>query len=299
VIDPSTDIASGSATTVDGCLTAAARRLSEAGIEGARQDARLLLAHALGVAKETVIAWPERAIEPAIRARFDLLIQRRAAGEPVSRLLGWREFWSLPFRLSAGTLDPRPDTETLVQAVLDGVADRKAALRILDLGTGTGCILLALLSELPNARGVGVDIAPDAIETARRNADLLSVANRAEMRVGDWWAESTLLPERSDPVDVLVSNPPYIPTSEIDGLAPEVARFDPIAALDGGADGLDAYRCLTILAPTVVRSDGIVAFECGQGQAAVLRQVMEGTGFRDVRVVPDLAGIDRCIIATV
>lgn len=296
---PATDDGSVPGATIAACLAEAGRLLSAAGVDGARQDARLLLAHVLGVAKETLIGWPERIVAPDAGARFDALVRRRAAGEPVSRLTGWREFWSLPFRLSAATLDPRPDTETLVDAVLAILPDRQAALRIVDLGTGTGCILLALLSELPNARGFGVDIDAGAIETAGQNADLLDLAGRVLVRVGDWRDGASFVPEGFLPVDILVSNPPYIPSDEIAGLAPEVARFDPVAALDGGADGLDAYRAIVRLAPEVVKIGGVVAFECGLGQSSAIRLLLERCGFRDIRVVSDLAGIDRCIIATV
>jgi release factor glutamine methyltransferase len=254
---------------------------------GDRREARLVVAAALGLKPAEIVGWPERAVDEGVHARAVEFVRRRAAGEPLSRLRGTREFWSLDFALSPETLDPRPETETLVAAALETVPDRAAPLRLLDLGTGTGCLLLALLSELPNAWGLGLDRAAGAATTARANAAALGLARRATFLVGNWGAAL------SGRFDLIVSNPPYIPSGEIAALAPEV-RHDPRRALDGGADGLDAYRAL---APDLARLLGGTAFiELGADQAPAAAEIMRGAGL-DVRAArPDLAGIDRCLI---
>lgn len=254
---------------------------------GDRREARLVVAAALGLDPGELLGWPEREIDDVTHARAAEFIRRRAAGEPLSRLRGMREFWSLNFALSPETLDPRPETETLVAAALDAVPDRAAPLRLLDLGTGTGCLLLALLSELPSAWGLGVDRAFGAALTARANAAALGLSRRAAFLVGDW-------ADAIDGIfDLIVSNPPYIPSGEIATLAPEV-RHDPRRALDGGADGLEAYRAL---APQLARLlGGTAAVEVGAGQARGVVDIMRDAGLDVCGIRPDLAGIDRCLV---
>lgn len=263
--------------------------LAAAGVASPRLDARLLIGHALDLPPEAFLADPDRLLDPAAMAAAAALIQRRVAREPVARILGRREFWSLSFTLSAATLDPRPDTETLVQSALDQVKDRQAPLRVLDLGTGTGCILLALLSELPNATGLGIDIESGAVAVAAANAAALGFAGRAEFRAGDWTAGVT------DRFDLVLANPPYIPDPEIPALEPEVAVYEPRRALAGGPDGLAAYRRLALEVPCVLASGGQAGFEVGAGQAPAVVAVLVAAGAVQPRVVPDLAGIDRCI----
>lgn len=254
---------------------------------GDRREARLVVAAALGLDPAALLGWPERPVGPAEEARAEEFVRRRAAGEPLSRLRGWREFWSLAFRLSDETLDPRPESETVVAAALEAVGDRAAPLRTLDFGTGTGCLLLALLSEMPNAWGVGVDRAFGAAATARANAAALGLAGRAAFLVGDWGAA---LRSR---FDLVVANPPYIPSGEIPSLPPEVRR-DPRRALDGGPDGLDAYRAL---APELARLlGGTGVLELGAGQAPAVAEIMTAAGLDIVGVRHDLAGIERCLI---
>jgi release factor glutamine methyltransferase len=254
---------------------------------GDRREARLVVAVALGLDPATAVGWPERELDDAARVRAAEFVRRRADGEPLSRLRGAREFWSRDFALSPETLDPRPESETIVAAALEAVPDRMASLRLLDLGTGSGCLLLALLSELPNAWGVGLDRAPGAAATARENAASLGLGARASFLVGDWGAAL------DGKFDLVVSNPPYIPTGDIAALPAEV-RHDPWRALDGGADGLDAFRAL---APDVARLlRGTAVIELGAGQASPAAVIMraEGLDIRGTR--PDLAGIDRCLI---
>jgi release factor glutamine methyltransferase len=278
------------AKTVGAALDGAALRLRDAGIERPQAEARILLEAASGRGRGQIIAFPEHALTAAQRDLFDALVSRRCAREPVSRILGNREFWSLRFAVGPATLDPRPDSETLVAAVLASVSDRNAEIAILDLGTGTGCLLLALLSELPKATGVGIDISASARETAAANAESLGLGDRAEFRLGDWARDI------SAQFDVIVSNPPYIESAGIDALAPEVAQYDPRGALDGGPDGLSAYRALIPQATERLKPGGRLALEIGAGQGAAVRALAAHAGLTDLGGAQDLAGIERCLL---
>ncbi len=278
----------GSATTGD-AIGAVAKRLAAAGIAESRREARLLVALALGLEPGVVLGYPERPIDAAAQARLAVLTARRAAREPYSRLVGRRQFWSLDFELSPDTLDPRPDSETLVEAALALLPDRAARLRILDFGTGSGCLLLALLSELPNALGIGIDILPGAAATARRNAAALGLAERALFAVGSWG--ETI----SCQLDVIVANPPYIASTEIETLAPEVVRYEPRCALDGGADGFAAYRQLAAATRRLLAPHGIALFEVGAGQHAAAATLLSESGLELQSVKCDLSGVIRCI----
>jgi release factor glutamine methyltransferase len=213
------------------------------------------------------------------------------AHEPLSRIIGRREFWGLEFMLSGDTLDPRPESETVVEAVLARLPDRTGAYRFLDLGTGTGCLLLALLSEFPRAIGVGIDIAAGAARTARRNAELLGLGGRAHFVVGDW------VRAVAGGFDAVVANPPYIATPAVARLAPEVRNHDPHRALDGGADGLLAYRAIAVDLHRLLLSGGIFAAEIGQGQADSVAAILVQNGLAIDGLAHDLAGIVRCVVA--
>lgn len=276
--------------TVADALTTAARRLAAAGVEQARLDARVLLAHAMGVAPLALVTWPERIPSAAEQARFAALLARREAREPVARILGRREFWSLEFEVGPATLDPRPDSETVVEAVLARLPDRDAELSLLDFGTGTGCLLLALLSELPRARGLGVDRSTAALAVARRNASALSLVQRVHFAACDWGRGLAGL------FDAIVANPPYIPDDDIAGLAPEVAGFDPRGALAGGADGLDCYRSLAPEVARLLAPDGVAVLEVGDGQAQPVLRIAAAAGLRPAGIRRDLAGIGRCVV---
>ena len=281
-------------TTLAAAVAAATARLAEAGIEDPRRDARLLICRLLGAGPEILLGQPERPLSTEEAARVEAAVARRVAREPVSRILGEREFWSLPFALNAATLDPRADSETLVEAVLAEVPDRAAPLRVLDLGTGSGCLLLALLSELPQARGLGIDASAEAVALAGENARRLGLDGRAAFVRHSWGAG---LAQLGDPWDVIVSNPPYIASGEIDALAPEVAAYDPRLALDGGADGLAAYRSLIPAAAAAISAGGLLALEIGEGQAPAVEEVLLASGFRPGRRASDLAGRVRCLLA--
>lgn len=277
--------------TIQDLLTAAAARLTAAGIDQPWREARLLLAAGTGAGMSTIMAWPERMVIPEHAARFDSWLQRRLAHEPISRILGRREFWSLPFIVTPATLDPRPDSETLIEAVLAAYPDRERPYRIVDFGTGTGCLLLALLSEYPNARGFGVDRSEAAALVARDNAEALGFAARAEIGVGDW--DSGL----DGGFDIVISNPPYIPSRDLAGLMPAVRLYDPPGALDGGGDGLDPYRVLSRAAARLLVPGGGVFFEVGQGQAEDVERLLTAAGLRDCERRSDLAGIARVVCA--
>ncbi len=265
------------------------RNLEAAGVESPQADARAMVLGVLGLPVEALIRDPELKLSRAQSRRLSNWLVRRIAGTPVSRLIGHREFWSLSFKIGPATLDPRPDSETLVETVLAELKPRREqALRLLDLGTGSGCLLLALLSELRQATGVGVDIAPAALKIAAENAESLGLADRAEFRKGDWTRGL------SGPFDVILSNPPYIARDEIEHLAAEVL-CDPIRALDGGPDGLDAYRRILAEAPALLAPGGLMALEIGWDQAEALTGLIEASGGRVRRLVQDLAGLDRVL----
>jgi release factor glutamine methyltransferase len=282
--------AHGASATTGDAVGLVAKRLAAAGIAESRREARLLVALALGVEPGIVLGYPERPIDAAAQARLAALTARRAAREPYARIAGRRQFWSLDLEISPDTLDPRPDSETLVEAALTLLPDRAARLRILDLGTGSGCLLLALLSELPNAVGVGIDILPGAAAVARRNAAALGLADRALFAVGSWG--ETI----SGQVDVIVANPPYIPTLEIETLAPEVARYEPRCALDGGGDGLAAYPELAATTRYLLAPSGVGLFEVGAGQHVAAAKLLGESGLELQSLKCDLSGVVRCIV---
>lgn len=284
--------------TLGEAARAAQRTLAAAGIEEAGRDARLLLAAASRCSSTDIIAHPERPLSNEARSRLAAMLRQREAREPVSRILGEREFYGRRFALSAATLDPRPDSETLIEAVLaiaDGEGWRDKPIRILDIGTGTGCLLLTLLAELPRATGLGTDISAEALSTAAKNAEALGLSGRAAFELHD------VLDGVAGPFDLVVSNPPYIPSGEIAGLEREVRDYDPRAALDGGADGLDIYRKIADGLEGVLNRvpRGWVIFEVGAGQAdavaVVLQQAFVKTRKAKLSRYSDLGGHIRCV----
>lgn len=287
----SADSMTSGSVTLDLALSEAAQELGAAGIGEARREARLLAAHVLGVTPDAVLREPKGVFHGEQAAGFRDCVTERAARRPLSQILGRREFWSLSFRVTGETLDPRPDSETLVEAVLETVTDREAPLRILDLGTGTGCLLLALLSELPNATGVGVDVSAEAVAVARGNGEALGLAERVAFRAGDWGKGI------EESFHVIVSNPPYIPSVEISGLEPEVARYEPRLALDGGEDGLACYRALLADAMRLLEPSGRLFLEVGAGQAQGVADLAAGHGLTVTGTARDLAGVPRCVVS--
>ena len=281
--------------SVGAAVNAAIDEFERAGIETARLDARVLAAHALGIEPAAVFDRFETLLNRSESERLAAMVRRRKAREPVARIVGEREFWSLSLRISADTLVPRPESETLVEAVLQLTDDRQAPLRVLDLGTGSGCLLLALMSELLEARGIGVDVCERVLAVAEGNAERLGFSARTEFQTGDWG--SGLLPALKCGFDIIVSNPPYIASGEIDDLAPEVALFDPRRALDGGTDGLNCHNVLAAQIPLLLATDGLAALEIGTGQEIAVARLVHESGLQVIDIKDDLAGIPRCVTA--
>ncbi len=278
--------------TLAQALRRATRDLSNAGVPGPDIDARVLLCAATGLDRAALIRDPDLPLGAEAASRLDAFLERRLAREPVSRILGHREFWGLNLRVTPDVLDPRPDTETLVEAVLASVKGRPSqAWRILDLGTGSGAILCALLHELPEARGWAVDRSAAACRVAWTNLAACGLAERSLVLQGDWTSALA-----ADSFDIVVSNPPYIQTDAIAGLDRDVREHDPLPALDGGADGLAVYRILVADLPRLLVAGGVAAFEVGQGQDAAVSALLAGAGITGIATRRDLAGITRVVM---
>jgi release factor glutamine methyltransferase len=274
------------AATID----AIAGLFAQAGVEDCLADARLLLCAAAGVTRSDLIRAPDAAVGAATIERLAPMVGRRVRGEPVSRILGRREFWGLPLALSPDVLDPRPDTETLVEAVLsESRQRRRAPLRILDLGVGSGAILCALLTEFPIATGIGVDVSAPAARLARANLAACGLEARARVVVGSWGAALR------GGFDIVVSNPPYVARAAIRGLAREVRDHDPALSLDGGADGLDAYRAIAPALAALLGAGGRFYLEIGAGQAAAVGAILAARGLAAPATYRDLAGFTRIV----
>lgn len=272
-------------------LRQATARLKAAGVDGPRRDAILLLSEASGLAADRLRIQPDLEIAPEVAAAFAQLLARRAAREPVSHIIGRREFWSLEFEVGRDVLDPRPDSETLVQGVLDELPRHGQPLRLVDFGTGSGCLLLSLLHELPAAEGLGIDKSVAALAIAKRNAVRLGLAGRCSWREGCWGDGL------EGAFDILVSNPPYIESAAIETLAPEVALHEPRLALDGGPDGLAAYHALMPHLARLAAPGAIAAVEVGQGQDSAVAGLLAESGFGAIVRKPDLTGIIRVVLA--
>ena len=265
-------------------LAKGVRQLTDAGVPDAPRDARRLLAHAVGIeAGRLTLILPEPITQEA-EARFAALLQRRAGREPVSHLLGYREFYGRRFKVTRNVLDPRPETEILIEVAL-----QDAFASVIDLGTGSGCILLTLLAEMPEARGVGTDLSEDACRVAEDNMHALDLGERAAI-LRTSWADGI-----EGQVDLVVSNPPYIGLDEMDGLSPEVHDHEPHMALTDGGDGLSAYREISQQAAGLLRVGGRLIVEIGPTQAVAVAQMFADNGFEKVRVIQDLDGRDRVV----
>ncbi|MDP2698414.1 peptide chain release factor N(5)-glutamine methyltransferase [Thalassospira sp.] len=271
-------------------------RLQQAGCDTPRLDARLLLSAATGMDSGRIMAFTDETVEDAQVTIFDALIDRRRAREPVSRILGRRDFWRYSFALNEATLDPRPDSETLVAWCIEKITAMGGQRWLVDFGTGTGCLLLSVLADVPDATGMAIDISPRAIDCARDNAVALGVDGRCDFYVSDWDAS---LPSGHvcHNFDAVISNPPYIARPEMAGLSAEVRDYDPEIALTDGADGLSAYRILARVAYERLRPGGFVMFEIGRGQEADVSALLEQAGFAGIAYRKDLGGIIRCVAA--
>jgi release factor glutamine methyltransferase len=265
-----------------------------AGLDSPELDARILVGHALSLDQAGLAAAAARILSATERTTIAAFADRRLAREPVARIVGSREFWSLELRIDRTTLVPRPETETVVEAALaaiDGGGSRLRRLRIADLGTGSGALLLALLSELPNAFGVGTDNNIGTLQTARENARRLHFSSAA-------FVACEMSAALAGPFDLIVSNPPYVASADLAALAPEVRDYDPRAALDGGADGLDYYRAIAAAVPTLLKPAGAVVVELGAGQARVVAALFAAAGLETWPPRADLAGVARALVAS-
>ena len=278
--------------TLEKARRRAARFLAEVSGDEAALDAGIFLEEATGLNRLALLGHSDRVLGAKATARLIAFLDRRAAGEPVWRVLGQREFWGLTLTITPAVLDPRPDTETIVAAALDRLGGRRGEpLRIVDLGVGSGALLCALLSELPRATGWGVDRSEAAAQVAGRNVLRLGLADRAGVIVGDW---GTAL--RTASFDLVVSNPPYIETATIPTLAREVRDFDPPLALDGGSDGLRCYRGIAAVLPRLLAPGGEAVLEVGAGQAAAVSDLLAGAGLVGIDMRRDLGGHLRAVI---
>ncbi|KQU96121.1 protein-(glutamine-N5) methyltransferase, release factor-specific [Mesorhizobium sp. Root102] len=274
-------------------LREAQARLAAAAVDDPALDARLIVEHFSGTTRTQAIADPERKVDAGLVAEIDAALRRRAGGEPVHRILGYREFYGLRLSLSPETLEPRPDTETLVEAMLPfvrAVAVQEGECRILDLGTGTGAIALTLLSAVPTAKATGVDLSAGALATAARNAGQLGLAGRFTALQSDWFEKVF------GRYHVIVANPPYIPSEDIGNLQDEVRNFDPCLALDGGADGLNPYRIIAAEAARFLETEGRIAVEIGHTQHNEVREIFAAAGYVPRGAFRDLGGNDRVIV---
>ncbi|GGH47143.1 peptide chain release factor N(5)-glutamine methyltransferase [Frigidibacter albus] len=267
-------------------LRAAVARLAAAGVADAPRDTRRLLAHAMGIGADRLLLHLGEALSPSVAAAFELAVAARAARQPVSQITGSRLFWGRAFRVTRDTLDPRPETECLIAAALE-----RPFARVLDLGTGTGCIVLTLLAERPASRGGGTDLSQAALAVAAGNAADLGLADRVEFVASDWF---TGVEGR---FDLIVSNPPYITECEMASLAPEVRDWEPHLALTPGGDGLDAYRAIAAGAGGHLAPGGRLLVEIGPAQGAAVAALFAAAGLSQIRVLPDLDGRDRVVSA--
>jgi release factor glutamine methyltransferase len=275
--------------TLVSAWTKARRTLEASGVDLPVFDARLLLEAATGVSRLDILTDPHRAIAVEEGARLDALVARRAAREPIAYILGKKAFYALDFAVGPAVLTPRPDTEMVVEAALAALPEGRPA-DILDLGVGSGAILLSILSARAEATGIGVDASPDALVFAQSNAAALGLSGRATFLHGDWGAGV------SGPFDLIVSNPPYIPSGDIAGLEPEVSVHEPRLALDGGSDGLEAYRRLWPDVARLLKPAGRFCVEIGAGQGPDVSALARASGLEVEAIKPDLAGIGRVVL---
>ena len=262
--------------------------LRAADCDMAALDARLLLSHMSGLDETQLAMKAEQAVPHAFHVRARQLVDLRASGKPVAKIIGHKEFWGRQFCVSQAVLDPRPDSETLIEAALP-LLPPEQDLQLIDLGTGSGCLLLTLLAERPCARGLGIDKSPAALRMARRNAHLLGLRRRVALRHGNWLQGVKM------PADMIIANPPYIKTAEIAGLVKSVRLFDPHVALDGGADGLGPYRHFLKPCFDLLKKGGNLLLEIGASQAAAVSTLMADAGFDNILLKQDLAGLDRVL----
>jgi release factor glutamine methyltransferase len=280
-------------TTVGEALEESVQTLRHAKIDEARLDARLIVAYGLNMTSQQVFGYPERQLEDGDLEGVRKLVARRSQHEPVALIIGEKEFWSLLFKVTAATLVPRPDSETLIEAVLAAQPDKKSPMRILDLGTGSGCLLLALLHEYENSTGAGIDLSEDALKVARLNGENLGLGGRADFIQADW---NNWVPSLAD-FDIIISNPPYVAENDRGTLLADVVDYEPDRALFAGQDGLREYKTIISLLAESTNVTGNVFFEVGINQADVVAKMLKKAGLVDILIHRDIAGIGRCVAA--
>tara|TARA_B100001123_G_scaffold210175_1_gene237678 strand:+ start:306 stop:1166 length:861 start_codon:yes stop_codon:yes gene_type:complete len=275
--------------TTSQAIESICKRLNAAGIDSARLDARLIVADSVGVDIKDLINFSESCLSIQQLSKIESKALARSKRQPMDKIRGLRGFWDLEFLVTKDTMSPRPDSEALIEAVIKLRPDRLSVQRILDIGTGTGCLLLSLLKEYHRAWGLGIDKSEEAILVASTNASAAKLCNRSSFIVGNWTNAIDSL------FDLVVANPPYIPTNDIETLDPEVALHEPRMALDGGEDGVTSYRLLANALPKLLPPSGLVVFEIGHGQANTVNSLMESRGFKCLLVEKDLGGIPRAL----
>jgi release factor glutamine methyltransferase len=275
--------------TIESILKATKHEFKEYKIPSYSLDADLLMAYALKTTREHIFCNPKNELSQSQVNKFNQLVKRRISREPMSHILGTREFWGIDFKVTQDTLDPRPDSECLIEQVLDLFKNNSAKKTVLDLGTGTGCLLLTLLTELQSFTGTGIDISEGAIRVAKSNSEKLGLAKRTSFVVSNW--DSSI----KNKYDLIISNPPYIKSSDIEGLEPEVSTYEPKQALDGGNDGLMYYTQLAPIIFNLLPKGGFAVLEHGIGQETEIRKILENNNLTFVSYKKDLAGINRCI----
>lgn len=273
-------------------LRSAVLVLQQAKVESASLDARLLLEHVLRMSREQLLLAMDNMLTQEQEIQYRALIGARCDRQPIAQLVGKREFWGQEFKVTRDTLDPRPDSETVIMEALSRLTDRQKPFKIADLGVGTGCLLLSLLKELSNATAIGVDISEAAINVAKENTICFGMQSRVTFITSDWCEKL------AGAFDIIVANPPYIPTRSIESLAPEVARHEPRLALDGGESGLECYRKIIAALPSVLAEDGFAVLEIGAGQQQALAEMATGQGLKAAGMRQDLSGIIRTVTLT-
>ena len=276
---------------MDDCFSEIMQKLTAAGIESPRLETRLLIAFAADIAPSTVL--PDIVLNEAQKEKLQQAVYQRTAHKPLDKILGHREFYKADFIVSEDVLSPRPDTEILVETALRYISAETR--HILDLGTGSGCIIESILSEKPQLSAVAVDISAKSLLTAQKNAQKLGLTSRIKFLCADWF-ESAFIHQIGQKFDIIVSNPPYIPTDDIKTLSTEVQKYDPLAALDGGIDGYDSYRRIAELAPSLLNNDGFILLEAGIGQARDIAEIFKNKGLKLLEIVKDLGGVERCVV---
>lgn len=280
-----------SGMTLKQAASAGTRILYTAGIDEPITDAHLLLAYVIGGDRMTIVRDPDRILTDVELACYSRVIEKRKQRKPTSRLIGRREFWSLEIKICDEVFDPRPDSETLIAPALALLSNKNRKYMIADLGTGSGCLLFAVLAERPNAWGVGLDFSQAAVDQATENARILGLNDRAQFMVGNWGESLSCV------FDLILANPPYISAAENELLAPEVRDFDPRLALDGGEDGLSAYRAVAPQIRRLLKPKGRAIIECGHRQASQVTDILISAGLGRLETYQDLAGIARCVSA--